>query len=45
LYATDLPRCPVEGEFTAADVKGAIEGHVLATARVTGRYSIYPGAK
>ena len=44
LYATDLPRCPVEGEFTAADVEGAIEGHVLASARITGRYAIYPGA-
>ena len=45
LYATDLPRCPVEGEFTAADVQAAIEGHVLASARITGQYAIYPDAK
>ena len=29
LYAIDLPRCPVDGKFTAADVMAAIEGHVL----------------
>jgi Raf kinase inhibitor-like YbhB/YbcL family protein len=45
LYATDLARCPLEGEFTASDVENAIEGHVLASARITGRYAIYPNAK
>lgn len=42
LYATDLERCPVEGKFTAADVLGAIEGHVLAEARLVGTYSLNP---
>lgn len=42
LYATDLERCPVDGTFTGADVLQAIEGHVLAEARLTGRYSLNP---
>jgi Raf kinase inhibitor-like YbhB/YbcL family protein len=42
LYAIDLPRCPVEGEFRAPDVLAAIEGHVLDTASITGLYSMNP---
>jgi Raf kinase inhibitor-like YbhB/YbcL family protein len=42
LYATDLERCPVEGEFGGADVSAAIAGHVLAEARVTGVYALNP---
>lgn len=40
LYATDLERCPVEGRFTADDVRKAIDGHVLAEARLTGTYTM-----
>ncbi|MGQ0501392.1 MAG: YbhB/YbcL family Raf kinase inhibitor-like protein [Panacagrimonas sp.] len=42
LLAIDLDRCPVEGAFTAAQVRSAVEGHVLASAVVTGRYSLNP---
>lgn len=42
LYATDLERCPVDGEFTAAQVRDAIAGHVLAGAAVSGRYALNP---
>jgi len=42
LYATDLDRCPVEGAFTAEDVETALIGHVLASAKVTGVYSLNP---
>ena len=42
LFATDLDRCPVEGKFGGADVEKALDGHVLAKASVTGRYSLYP---
>jgi len=45
LYALDLERCPVEGEFSVADVLAAIQGHVLAEASITGRYAIYPDAR
>jgi Raf kinase inhibitor-like YbhB/YbcL family protein len=40
VYATDLERCPVEGSFTGAQVREAIEGHVLAQASLTGTYSL-----
>lgn len=42
VYALDLDECPVSGDFTAADVRTAIEGHVLAEASLTGVYSLNP---
>ncbi len=42
LHATKLERCPVEGAFTAAQVQEAIKGQVLASATLTGRYSLNP---
>jgi Raf kinase inhibitor-like YbhB/YbcL family protein len=42
IYALGVARCPVEGTFTGADVRKAIEGEVLAKARVTGVYSLNP---
>jgi len=42
LYALDIDRCPLEGRFTGALVRQAIEGHILAQARITGRYSLNP---
>lgn len=40
LYATDLERCPVDGTFTGAQVRAAIEGHVLGQASLTGSYTL-----
>ncbi|RMG11208.1 MAG: YbhB/YbcL family Raf kinase inhibitor-like protein [Deltaproteobacteria bacterium] len=45
LHALDLERLPVEGAFTGPDVKAAMEGHVLATASLTGTYHINPEAR
>ena len=45
LYATDLARCPVEGDFTGAQVRQAIARHVLAEAKLTGTYSLNPSVK
>lgn len=45
LYATDLARCPVEGAFTAADVRKAIAGHFTAKAELTGVYTLNPAVK
>ena len=45
LYATDLVRCPVDGDFTGAQVRDAIAKHVLAEARLTGTYSLNPKVK
>ncbi len=42
LYALDVERLPIEGEFTAGDVRKAIEGHVLAEATITGTYTLNP---
>lgn len=45
VYALDVPRCPVKGIFTGPDVLGAIRGHVLAQAAITGVYAINPKAR
>jgi Raf kinase inhibitor-like YbhB/YbcL family protein len=45
LYALDVDRCPIEGEFTGPDVLRAIQGHVLAKASLTGTYSLNPKVK
>ena len=42
LYATDLDKCPVEGRFAGQQVQAAIEGHVLAEAKLTGIYALNP---
>jgi len=44
VYALDLARCPVEGEFRVPDVLAAIEGRVLDQASIVGWYKIYPKA-
>lgn len=45
LYALDLEKCPVEGEFTGQDVNQALVGHVLGKAVITATYAIFAGAK
>jgi Raf kinase inhibitor-like YbhB/YbcL family protein len=40
LYAIDLDHCPVEGSFTGAQVRAAIDGHVLGQASLTGTYTL-----
>lgn len=42
LHALDVERCAVEGSFTSADVQKAIQGHVLGSATITGRFSLNP---
>ncbi|MFQ5966060.1 MAG: YbhB/YbcL family Raf kinase inhibitor-like protein [Acidimicrobiia bacterium] len=45
LYALDIDRCAVEGEFGAVEVLEAIEGHVLDQDSIMGTYSINPDAR
>jgi len=45
LYALDVPRLAVSGLFKGADVRSAMTGHILAEARVTGRYTLNPAVK
>jgi Raf kinase inhibitor-like YbhB/YbcL family protein len=42
LYALDVESVPVEGDFSAEDVKAAIAPHILAKATLTGTYSLNP---
>lgn len=44
IYALDVPTLGLSGRFTGAQVLAAMEGHVLASARLVGLYAIYPGA-
>ena len=41
-YALDSARCAVSGMFKGADALKAIEGHVLASASLTGTYTLNP---
>lgn len=45
LYALDVERCAVEGRFAGADVRAAIEGHVLTLATLTGTYTLNPALR
>ena len=40
LYALSLPRLPVEGSFTGAQVRAALAGHVLGAATLSGTYTL-----
>lgn len=45
LYALDADRCGVSGTFKGGDVRTAMQGHVLAEAKLTGRYSLNPAVR
>ncbi len=45
VFALDVERLEVEGRFGVAEVRAALEGHVLAKASITGTYAIYPKAR
>jgi Raf kinase inhibitor-like YbhB/YbcL family protein len=40
LYAVDVPRLAVEGDFTGAQVRAALAGHVLGAATLSGTYTL-----
>ena len=45
VFALDGARLAVEGVFGGADSRKAIEGHILAQASLTGRYTLNPAVK
>jgi len=45
VFALDVARLAVEGAFTGADARKAMQGHILAEASITGRYSLNPSVK
>ena len=40
IHALDVDSVPLEGRFTGAEVRKAIEGHVLASSSITGTYTL-----
>jgi len=40
LYALDLPRLPLQGRFSCADVIAAIHGHIIDEAQMIGSYTL-----
>lgn len=42
VYALDVAQLPLAGKFGGAEVRKAIEGHVLASAAITGTYTLNP---
>jgi Raf kinase inhibitor-like YbhB/YbcL family protein len=42
VLALDVERCAVGDSFTLVDLRKAVEGHVLAKASISGRYSLNP---
>lgn len=42
VYALDVPRLNLPDRFTAADVRQAMHGHVLAEAQIHGTYTLHP---
>ncbi len=45
VYALDVERLALAAAFGGADLRRAIEGHVLAQASITGRYTLNPAVK
>jgi Raf kinase inhibitor-like YbhB/YbcL family protein len=45
VFALDVARVALPDGFRGADLRRAIEGHVLAQASITGRYSLNPAVK
>ncbi|MBC8021734.1 MAG: YbhB/YbcL family Raf kinase inhibitor-like protein [Burkholderiales bacterium] len=45
VFALDVARLPLEGRFGGAEVRSAVQKHVLAQAAITGRYSLNPTVK
>jgi Raf kinase inhibitor-like YbhB/YbcL family protein len=45
LHALDIDRLPLGSRFSGNDVRAAIAGHVLASATLTGRYTLNPGVR
>lgn len=45
VYALDVDRLALEGPFTGADARAAMQGHVLAQATHVGTYSMNPDVR
>jgi Raf kinase inhibitor-like YbhB/YbcL family protein len=42
LYAVDVPKLEVKGDLTGTNVGEALNGHILAQAKISGTYTLTP---
>jgi hypothetical protein len=42
LYAVDVPKLEVKGDLTGIKVREALNGHILAQAKISGTYTLTP---
>ena len=42
VYALDIEKLPLTGKFGGPEVRAAMQGHILAEARLTGTYTLNP---
>ena len=42
VYALDIDKLPLSGKFGGPEVKAAMQGHILAEAKITGTYTLNP---
>jgi hypothetical protein len=45
VFALDVAKLTLPARFTGADLRKAVEGHVVAQASITGRYTLNPSVK
>jgi Raf kinase inhibitor-like YbhB/YbcL family protein len=45
VFALDVARLAVDGAFTGGEARKAMQGHLLAQASITGRYTLNPAVK
>jgi Raf kinase inhibitor-like YbhB/YbcL family protein len=45
VFALDVAKLMVDGSFGGADVRKAMQGHILSQASITGRYTLNPSVK
>jgi hypothetical protein len=41
-YAVDVPKLEVKGDLTGTNVREALNGHILAQAKISGTYTLTP---
>ena len=42
VYALDIEKLPLSGKFGGPEVRAALQGHILAEAKITGTYTLNP---
>ena len=45
LFALDIAKLAIDGRFTGAEVRAALQGHVLAESALTGVYTLNPAVR